>query len=102
MSQDYKDLIARLRRHATDTTCRLTSEAASAIAALVAERDAAVADAERYRWLQANCIVIIPASQDGPAHPTINFSWDIWAENPGTHNAHGLSAAIDAALQPKA
>jgi hypothetical protein len=55
MSHDYTELIARLRRARIDHALTVTvdgmfGEAADAIEALVAERDAAVADARRYRY----------------------------------------------------
>jgi hypothetical protein len=52
-------------------------------------------DAERYQYLRKNNLQIIPANMDGPAHPSLVFSFDIWSELPEKHNAEGLDEFID-------
>jgi hypothetical protein len=89
MSTDYKDLIERLRSYARDYTSTtfhedLVLDAADAIAALVAERDAAVADADRYSVLR-----------DGDNWPAVFAN----AHAPEPLRGDYLDDAVDAARQ---
>jgi len=89
---DYTELIARLRSHvspAWGSALPAMHEAADAIAALVAERDAAVADAQRYRWLR-----------DGNNY--VDVMEDFGAECTSLFRGERLDAAIDAFRQPAA
>jgi hypothetical protein len=91
MSQDYKDLIARLRAPSimesrADWIDRMRM-AADAIAALVAERDAAAADADRYSVLR-----------DGDNWPAAFAN----AQDPEPLRGDYLDDAVDAARKPKA
>ena len=49
---DYANLIRRLRLQDDAMDFSLEDDAADAIEALIAERDALKVDAERYRWLK--------------------------------------------------
>ena len=59
--------ISRLRSLAS-YEARLMREGSDVIDRLTAERDAAVADADRYRWLRSNCCMFYP-SAEGSQYP---------------------------------
>ena len=70
-----------------------------ALEALICLLEAAQKDQARYQWLRSNKFFIYPEHQFGPSHPVLGeFSFDIWSENPGSHNREGLDSAIDAAM----
>jgi hypothetical protein len=53
----------------------------------------------RYEWLKAHCTYKTRGDMDGPGHPVLRFSWDIWNEHPDVSPKEGLDAAIDAAMR---
>ena len=101
MSHDYTDLIARLRE--CSAIHQLPHAAADALASqdaeiaqLRAERDAAVADAERYRWL-APRLFAVDFDYGGEGVSAVVFEW-----TQGASIGADLDGSIDAARQPTA
>lgn len=63
---------------------------------------AAQKDAERYRWLKANCIKENPASRDGPSYKELSFVGEMYSDWKFAIDHVGLDAAIDAAAEKEA
>lgn len=85
---ELRDDMANLARLVEDHR-QASREAAAAYRALEAERDALVADAERYRWLAGRCrrtpehwggrwsiVIDGPCPKDGPGRETVDAAID--------------------------
>jgi hypothetical protein len=53
------------------------------------------ADAARYRYLRDHCVRITPGNMNGPGHPVLEFSYDIWADDVASWTGAGLGRYID-------
>lgn len=97
---DLKDLRSLIKGSVNNNNWNRILVTNSDLNELLDMLEAAQKDQARYQWLRSKKFFIHPEHQFGPSHPVLgDFSFDIWSENPGSHNREGLDAAIDAAME---